>query len=783
MPNVSENTFKQIALYMLRSCIIAASYFCAGKLGIMLAIPPGQATAIWPASGIALAALIVLGIKYWPAVLIGATILSYSHGDGWSQTQAMMSMAVGCGATMQASIAALILRRKLIFPTAFEQVSGVLQLFLWGGFVCCLINASIGTAVIYLTGSITQSDILSHFYVWWIGDVLGVIVFTPAIILFFHRDERGGNASPARRWGVFGTTFLSFLVVAVLFSFAKRHQENEAWHAFLDTARDSSTAFVAELDLYKNTLIAVERYFSSSGNVSAREYDVFTDKFFELSPGLSGLSWLPKVLHQDRYAFEESLKAQGFENFEIKSRFGQGDLKRSKDRDLYYPLAYTEPYELNSKAHGFDVYGPDPLGKNVRIEPLDNARDTGKPKATGRFPIVQNENQYGFIIYHPVYMGLSKNPSKEERREKMVGYINGIFLLPALMEKLAETSNKEGIDVLAYDLTAQEDKSLLFDSRSEDKKLDPSLSYEFDSKFYYERNIHLAGRDWQIRMVKASGNLAENYNWQLWLVITGGALFTSLLSLFMMIVTARADVVERLVDMKTTELKLANDELEEFAYRTSHDLRSPLISSSSLLEMAQKDITDKNEERAQKSIEFARESIKKLIVLIEDLLVLTEAKNVEEELQSVNFEELVDEALENLKGFKGIEDVDIQKDINIGGNILVKRMRLRLVVENFISNAIKYQDPDKKKRFIKVSAKEEMRNLVIEVHDNGLGVPKELQGQLFLMFKRFHPGVSFGTGLGLYMVKKSANILGGNVKFIDPGDGSLFRLTIPLKKG
>ncbi|MEC7575772.1 MAG: ATP-binding protein, partial [Pseudomonadota bacterium] len=70
--------------------------------------------------------------------------------------------------------------------------------------------------------------------------------------------------------------------------------------------------------------------------------------------------------------------------------------------------------------------------------------------------------------------------------------------------------------------------------------------------------------------------------------------------------------------------------------------------------------------------------------------------------------------------------------------------------------------------------------LVLRVEDNGLGVPEENQNQLFTMFKRFHPKVSFGSGLGLYMMKKSADILGGEISFEPLKKGSAFILKVPV---
>lgn len=103
-----------------------------------------------------------------------------------------------------------------------------------------------------------------------------------------------------------------------------------------------------------------------------------------------------------------------------------------------------------------------------------------------------------------------------------------------------------------------------------------------------------------------------------------------------------------------------------------------------------------------------------------------------------------------------------------------------MIVENFISNAIKYYDPKKSNPYIKISTRQQSDKFVLEISDNGIGVPENQQKNLFKMFHRFHPKVAFGSGLGLYLVQKSASVLGGEVSYENTEDGSLFRLAIIL---
>src|SRR5438105_1320238 len=105
-----------------RILALAAAYFVAGRLGLLLAIPPGYATAVWLPSGIAVAGLLLLGVRAWPGVLLGSFCVnaatSFPVGDaGTILRAAALPTAIGLGASMQAAVGAALVRRYVGFPT------------------------------------------------------------------------------------------------------------------------------------------------------------------------------------------------------------------------------------------------------------------------------------------------------------------------------------------------------------------------------------------------------------------------------------------------------------------------------------------------------------------------------------------------------------------------------------------------------------------------------------------------------------------------------------------
>jgi len=228
----------------------------------------------------------------------------------------------------------------------------------------------------------------------------------------------------------------------------------------------------------------------------------------------------------------------------------------------------------------------------------------------------------------------------------------------------------------------------------------------------------------------------------------------------------------------------AKQEMEEFSYRITHDLRSPLSSMDYVMSMIANSIEDEEYQKALSTAKAAQTGITKLSDLVTSVLDVSKIKLQDEPVQSVDVSDMVYNALGALSHMKDFVRLDIETYFDYIGEINTKPLKFMQIVDNFLSNAIKYQDTTRANSFIKISTYSANNVFVFEVYDNGLGVDEQYRDKLFNMFERFHPKASYGTGLGLYMVKKSAEMLGGNVSYSTPdcAVGSIFRVSLPLNK-
>lgn len=240
------------------------------------------------------------------------------------------------------------------------------------------------------------------------------------------------------------------------------------------------------------------------------------------------------------------------------------------------------------------------------------------------------------------------------------------------------------------------------------------------------------------------------------------------------------DVTQRVETLR--ELREANAEAEEFAYRTSHDLRSPLVSTLALMKIIGQNLEKGRVEAASKAVGLSVAALEGLERLVEDIQDLSRTKSESEDIAVIDLAEQAHGALERHTYLEGYEKLSIETDFQSSADLSSKPRRVRLIVNNLISNAIKYYDPARPDPAIRISTYPKENGILLTVEDNGLGIPEDQREHLFSMFKRFHPNVSFGSGLGLYMVKKSAEIIGAQVGYEPCDAGSRFTVFFPVKQ-
>jgi signal transduction histidine kinase len=245
----------------------------------------------------------------------------------------------------------------------------------------------------------------------------------------------------------------------------------------------------------------------------------------------------------------------------------------------------------------------------------------------------------------------------------------------------------------------------------------------------------------------------------------------------------RQSELERLVKERTIDLEkaienlaLRNKELDQFVYSASHDMSAPLKSLLGLINVAKLEISGRN---ADYLFQMMERSIKKLEKFIWDVTNYSRNTRLRVAFESVKPREIIMEILEDLSYSDNYNKIKF--NINIPGEkeIMTDHTRLRIILNNLISNAIKFQRPQNDQGMVTINLKESDTEYSLEIEDNGTGIAAEYQKKIFDMFFRASTN-SEGSGLGLYILNETVQKLNGRVQVqSEVGAGSVFMVHLP----
>jgi hypothetical protein len=244
---------------------------------------------------------------------------------------------------------------------------------------------------------------------------------------------------------------------------------------------------------------------------------------------------------------------------------------------------------------------------------------------------------------------------------------------------------------------------------------------------------------------------------------------------------AKRKKAERTLRKQNEELVKINKELDSFVYSVSHNLRAPLMSVLGLINLVQ--LENKNDEgNLNNYFQMIQHSIYKLDDTLKEILDYSRNARSDLNIIEVDIKKMVEESFERLRYMEGSEN--ISKSIEIRDNLPFHTdpYRLSVIINNLVSNAIKYRDVTKDHNVLEVKANVRDNNLEISVTDNGIGIQKEYLHKIFEMFYRATER-SEGAGLGLYIVRETVEKLQGTIAVdSEIGRGTGFKMTLPDMK-
>jgi len=525
---------------VMLNAALALLYCAAGWLGLKMAIPPGYASLIWPASGIAVSAILIFGRALWPGVAAGALVVNVAIGMMRMDAAGLPlilsnALCIAIGSTLQALIAGSVVRARFGTPI---RLTSACDIAVMAALICplaCLVAPSIGVAALYLTQTIPATAIVESWATWWAGDLLGVLILTPVILLspwkgwtILWRGE------PIAQYTATMSAAMLLLIGGTLTAWKLTsefvHDRNLA--GFTVLARENERALRYRLEAYARSLDGAAALFAASDDITPDDWRTYvaTLDIGTSLPGLNGIGYIRPI---------DAAQLPGFLHEQAR-RFPGYRIHPDRAAALRGVIAQIEPVAANRAAMGLDI-----LAEARRRSAALHARDTGKATITRRIILVQDAQQRpGFLLLRPLYRPDMPHATVAQRRKGLIAWIYAPFIAYRLMEGLTQSQGRS-LDIHIFDGPVADNDDTIFASAAKD---------DHEPHYSVTRTLLLMEQRWTVRWTSTpqfEGSVSTSEGW---LVLVCGLAISWIFGLLALSYIRREAYALRQVAIKTSEL-------------------------------------------------------------------------------------------------------------------------------------------------------------------------------------------------------------------------------------
>jgi len=737
---------------------LACAYFFTGYFSNLLLAIDGYAVAVWPPSGIALAGFLIWGRKSLLGIVLGAFFTNLIHLESASAifqlSVFMHAAAVTFAATLQAWVGSQLVTKVIKAPLDLSSLKHCIQSLVVAGPLCCVIAAGVGTSLLIFNGVIVSQAGWDTFIAWWIGDSIGVLVFTPLMLAAFNYSQVN------YRLQVILPSLLIYMVISISFYGAasvKKEKNIQKEELKILATQDAINNKINEITAH---LALLATFFSSSDDVSFTEFKQFTSKQLSYSEEILAFEWVPYLPSENLAQYIEANNNTELAKYSLKERAKDGSWQAAPPRDFYYPVQYAHPLSGNEDVIGFDL-----ASNEVRRSALIKAKVLNELVISEPINLVQNEAERGVLFFHPVF---GNNITEDDFK----GFVVAVVSLERLSNAVLFDQNN-GVAVSFTDTTTENNAQPIF--IADHQQLLPLKDYK----------LLVGKRVWQVELHQPM----QRESWLVyWLAQIAGMLFVWLLITFLISVTGTNIRIREQVAKQTKILRLekqkadeANEIKSQFLANMSHEVRTPINGIKGLHYLA---LQQNDWQQARSYIEQADGALGVLLRVLNDVLDFSkmEAGKLDLIQEPIDVGILSEEVAILLQFDIEAKSLEFMLDYDKSSNLVINTdpIRLKQVLLNLINNAIKFTA----KGSITLKVWQSKKMTYFSVNDTGIGISKEAQKQLFKPFAQADSSTSRqygGTGLGLSICKKLVELMGGEIDLIShEGHGSTFTFSLPI---
>ncbi|MBL1262218.1 ATP-binding protein [Methylomicrobium sp. RS1] len=711
--------------YLFIVIVLALIYFGFGVLGQLLNATSGHAGMLGPSAGIALAALLLLGKRKWPSVFLGNFAISaFVYDFGFDGPLLTVCAANAVGASLSALLGCVLIEKFVGFPNPLIEDRCVMLFMLLGGPVACLVTPAVGVTALYQAGMIGAAQLFPHWFSWWIGDMMGVLVFTPIILIAYGEPRAVWRE---RRYSVGLPLIATFALVIVLYLYVRQLEAEQQRQEFHDQTVTLSQAIVNRLQGAIHSADTVRNFFYGSRRVEQEEFLLFTRQTLGPFPEIKSTNWVKLV-------------GGGRINLEFTSLLNQyTDNTGTAQHPL--PPALKNFFKNNRQIKEKDLYLTAENGQITVLTPVF-AREPDK--GDGSFlGLVSTTLSMADAVYFST-RALKKTCC---------------FLSIGVEDRETGTPN------------------LIYSNL-------PTAFPHAKASVQFSKDV--AGYQWLLSFYDARTDYQPH--WPVWIVLISGLLFTSLLGACLLMLTGRFFRTESLIKERTEELlrakiaaEAANESKSRFLANISHELRTPLNAILGFSQLLLKKRRFPKEDYEQ--INTIKQCSNHLLELITGILDLAsiESNKIRTDIKVFDSHKLLKNIVEICR--LSAEAKQLELDVNglpIPRLLMGDQKRIRQVIVNLLDNAIKYTEKGR----VTLTSNYFDGCWRITIEDTGCGIAEQDLEAIFTPFKQLNEDgfMRPGLGLGLAITRELIHIMGGTIRVTSkPGVGSIFSVSLPLR--
>ncbi|GAB0111314.1 CHASE domain-containing protein [Pseudoalteromonas distincta] len=745
--------------FLILTLSLACAYFFTGYFSNSLLSVDGYAVASWPPSGIALASFLIWGRKSFIGLIIGAFCTNLIHLEHTVDIFHFIVLLQAIGITLASVLQAWIGRQIIVIvikaPLDLSSLKHSVQSLIVAGPICCVIAAGVGTSLLALNNVIPTNAIFDNFIAWWIGDSIGVLIFTPLVLAAFNYTQ------VRHRMLVILPSLLIYILISVSFYGAasvKKEKDIQKQEAKILSVQN---AISQKLDGITAHLGLLATFFASSSDVDFKEFKQFTSKQLDYSQEILAFEWIPYIPANKLADFETHENPATGKPLYIKEKSLDGAWQPAGTRSNYFPVKYVYPLKGNEDVLGFDL-----ASSEVRGAALSKAKELNELALSEPINLVQNTAEHGVLFLYPVF-------GESSTEDDFQGFVAAIVSLKRLSQTLLFDHNNS-ISASFFDTTIAGKKQAIYIADTANSQA-----------LFKEYQLLIGKRMWQVELYEP----IVRTSWLVyWLAQIVGMLFVWLLITFLISVTGTNIKIREQVAKQTHTLRKEKQKADEashikgqFLANMSHEVRTPINGIKGLHYLA---LQQNDWQQARSYIEQADGALGVLLRVLNDVLDFSkmEAGKLDLMQEPINVASLADEMLNLLQFEADIKSIKLSLDFDKTSNLVINTdpIRLKQVLLNLLNNAVKFTGEGE----ITLKIWQSKKMTYFSINDTGIGISSEAQKQLFKPFAQADSSTSRqygGTGLGLSICKKLVELMGGAIDLVSyEGKGSTFTFSLPL---